>query len=152
DLGPGLRDPVIEGVGLGQARAILLDASPPDVPVRVELQGAAPGVDRGLEVAWSSPRRLVAHPVRDAEPEPCILVRWVKRQGAGVGIDRLVTLLRAAPDCQGVADGAPGTGGGVRLGLALQRGRVGGTGRSRSTRLCVVDERLIEELGLERLG
>ena len=89
DLRLGLRDPVVEGVGLGQARAVLLDATPPDVLVRVELQGAAPGVDGGLEVAGPPPGRLVAHPVGDPQPEQGVLVRGVERQGPGIGVDRV---------------------------------------------------------------
>ncbi len=135
-----------------QARAVLLDASTPDVLVRVELSGAAPGIDGGLEVTGPSSRRLVAHPVGDPETEPGVLVRGIELQGASIGIDRLLGSLRAAPDGQGVADRPPGAGVGVRLGLAAQRGRVRGTGRPRSTRRRVVGERLVEELGRERLG
>ena len=108
------------------------------VDARCTGSGRAPG--RGPRHRWrpgshrAFARRLVAHPVGDPEPEQGVLVRGIERQGAGVGIDRLVKPLGAAPDCQGVADRPPCAGGGVRLGLAEKRVRVGGTGRPRSTR------------------
>src|SRR5271167_2588210 len=94
----------------------------------------------------------MAHPVRNPETEPGVLVRGIQLYGASVGIDRLVGSLRAAPDCQGVANRPPGAGVGVRLGLEAQRARVRRTSGSRTSRRRVVCKRLVEELGRERLG
>ena len=78
DLGFCLRDPVVEGVWLGQARAVLLDATPPDVLIGVQLQGAAPGIHGFLKVAGLPTGRLMPHPVSDPQTEQGVLVLGVE--------------------------------------------------------------------------
>src|SRR6266540_1875857 len=50
DLAPRSLDPVVEGIGFLEARAVLLDPPPPDVVVRIEIQRLLPRLDRALEV------------------------------------------------------------------------------------------------------
>src|SRR5215472_10724410 len=75
----GVVYPVVEGVGLVQPRTVLLNASPPNVLVGIEVQGLAPVVDRCLEIADLALLRLVAASITHAEPKQCGRVLRVER-------------------------------------------------------------------------
>ena len=116
DLTPGLFDPIVEGVGLIEARPVLLDASPPNIAIGFQLQGFIPSIDGSLEVTRAAPLGVVAQAVGDAEAEDSGSILRVQLSGPIESTQGIVEARVAAPQHQGICVAPPGVGGSFLVG------------------------------------